>query len=119
MSNPVKFAMSGPEGWKDVPDIALETAELLKGKPMGLDHAYFEGENPGIRAGIWRSTAYSEFYEDYPGTEFMYILEGSVTLESDDFCETYVKGDAFLVPKGFRGHWKQTEPMLKYYVMID
>ena len=49
----------------------------------------------------------------------MYVLEGSVTLENDEFSETYVKGDAFLVPKGFRGYWKQTEPMLKYYVMID
>lgn len=119
MSNPVKFAMTGPEGWKDAADTALETAELIKGQPMGLDHAYFESEKSGIRAGIWRSTAYTEFYEDYPCTEFMYVLEGSVTLENDEFSETYKKGDAFLVPKGFRGYWKQTEPMLKYYVMID
>jgi len=119
MNIPVKFAPTGPEGWKEKADIALETAELIKGSPMGLDHAYHENEKAGIRAGIWRSSPYTEFYEDYPGTEFMYVLEGSVTLENDDFCETYVAGDAFLVPKGFRGFWKQTEPMLKYYIMID
>ena len=119
MNTPVKFAMTGPDGWKNAADTALETAELIKGQPMGRDHAYFENADSGIRAGLWRSTPYTEFYESYPGTEFMYVLEGSVTLENDTFSETYVKGDAFLVPKGFRGTWKQTEPMLKYYVMID
>lgn len=119
MNMPVKFAAAGPEGWKEAADVALETAELIEGKPYGQDHIYFENAAQGLRAGIWRSTPYTEFYEDYPCTEFMYILEGSVTLESDTFSETYRKGDAFLVPKGFRGTWKQTEPMLKYYVMVD
>jgi len=97
----------------------LETAQLIEGDAVGQDHVYFSRRSPGIRAGIWRAEPYTDFYESYPCDEFMYVLEGSVTLESDDFSETYRKGDAFLVPKGFRGHWKQTEPMLKYYVMID
>ena len=33
------------------------------------------------------------------------------------FSETFRKGDAFVMPKGFRGTWRQTEPMLKYYVI--
>jgi uncharacterized cupin superfamily protein len=49
----------------------------------------------------------------------MYVLEGSVTLEADGFTETYAKGDAFCVPKGFKGYWRQSEPMLKYYVIIE
>lgn len=119
MTLPIKFDKSGPEGWKQAADIALETADLKTDQPMGLDHVYFQDDKPDVRAGIWRSSAYTEFYEDYPCTEFMYILDGTVTLENDDFSQTYTKGDAFLVPKGFRGYWKQTEPMLKYYVMID
>lgn len=119
MKTPVKFAESGPDGWRSAADIALDTAELIDGQPMGLDHIYFENETSGIRAGVWRSTPYIEFYDAYPCNEFMYVLEGSVTLENETFSETYVKGDAFLVPKGFRGYWKQTEPILKYYVMID
>lgn len=119
MNKPVRFSVTGPSGWKDAADVALETADLIEGKPMGRDHVYFSKETSGIRAGLWRSTAYTEFYDDYPCTEFMYVIEGSVTLEADDFSETYTAGEAFLVPKGFRGTWKQTEPMLKYYVMID
>ena len=42
----------------------------------------------------------------------MVVLEGSATLESDSFSETYRKGDAFVVPKGFRGYWKQKGPLL-------
>ena len=119
MTKPIKFSETGPDGWLDVEDNPLETAELITGQPKGLDHIYFQKDAPGVRAGIWRSSPYTEFYEDYPCSEFMYVLEGSVTLENDEFSETYVKGDDFLVPKGFRGYWKQTEPMLKYYVMID
>ena len=48
----------------------------------------------------------------------MLVLEGSVTLETEGFSETYKKGDAFLLPRGFCGTWRQTEPMLKYYVLI-
>jgi len=116
---PVKFSAEGPAGWMNDADIELETAQLIEGKPMGLDHSYFHRETPGIKAGIWRSTPYTEFYESYPCDEFMYLLEGSVTVENDEFSETYRKGDAFLIPRGFKGYWKQTEPMLKYYVMID
>ncbi|MCV6591858.1 MAG: cupin domain-containing protein [Silicimonas sp.] len=119
MTLPIRFSATGPSGWPETPDEKLETAELISGQPMGADHAYFTDAEKGIRSGIWRSTPYTEFYEDYPATEFMYILEGEVTLESDVFSETYRAGEAFLVPKGFRGTWKQEAPMLKYYIMID
>ena len=116
---PIKFSKTGPDNWIDRIDIELETAELIEGQPMGLDHTYFQNIDQGIRAGIWRSSPYTEFYENYPCSEFMYLLEGSVTLENDYFSETYIKGDSFLVPKRFRGYWKQTEPILKYYVIVD
>ena len=48
----------------------------------------------------------------------LFDIEGEVTLESDDFTETYCKGDAFMLPKGFRGYWRQPEAVLKYYVLI-
>ncbi|MCZ4350903.1 cupin domain-containing protein [Roseovarius aestuarii] len=119
MTTPIKFSSNGPLGWAAAANIPLETEKLIEGDAMGHDHIYFNRDVPGVRAGIWRAEPYTDFYEDYPCDEFMYVLDGSVTLENDEFSETYRKGDAFLVPKGFRGYWKQTEPMLKYYVMID
>ena len=118
MTLPIKFAASGPAGWAQSPDVALETATLLEGVPYGQDHAYYSNPSVRVKAGIWRSTPYTESYESYPCDEFMVVLEGSVTLETDSFSETYRKGDAFLLPRGFRGIWRQNEPMLKYYVLI-
>jgi uncharacterized cupin superfamily protein len=48
----------------------------------------------------------------------MIVLDGEVTLEGDGFRDTYRKGDAFFVPKGFRGVWNQPVAMLKFYVII-
>jgi uncharacterized cupin superfamily protein len=119
MPTPIRFSPIGPDGWMDIADTPLETAELLKGLPMGQDHAYFNRPEAKLRAGIWRSTAYSERYDSYPTDEFMVVLDGEVTLTNETFSETYKKGDAFFVPKGFKGSWHQPGPMLKFYVIIE
>ncbi|MDA0219083.1 MAG: cupin domain-containing protein [Proteobacteria bacterium] len=119
MTLPVKFSPNGPEGWMAKPDVLQETAKLVDGLPMGNDHVYFDRVTPKFRAGIWRSQPHTEWYDSYATDEFMVVLEGEVTLENDDFRETYRKGNAFFVPKGFRGFWRQTQPMLKYYVIIE
>lgn len=119
MYTPVKFSTSGPEGWLASLKEPFEAAQLIEGDAVGNDHIYFESKSRGIRAGIWRAEPYTEYFENYPCDEFMYVLEGSVTLENNDFSETYGKGDAFLLPRGFRGFWRQTVPMLKYYVILN
>jgi uncharacterized cupin superfamily protein len=116
---PIKFSATGPDGWMQKPDVPQETAKFIDGLPMGNDHVYFDRTNPKFRTGIWRSQPYTEWYDSYAADEFMYVLEGEVTLESDGFSETYRAGDAFFVPKGFTGYWRQTQPMLKYYVIIE
>lgn len=102
-----------------MPDLPLDHAELLSGKPFGLDHIYFARAEKGLRAGIWRSKPYTERYESYPADEFMVVLEGEVSMEGAGFSETYRKGDSFFVPKGFKGLWRQPVDMLKFYVIIE
>ena len=116
---PIRFSSSGPTGWGALADVPLDHAELLAGLPLGQDFNYFQRPEAKLRAGIWRSTAYTEHYENYPCDEFMIVLEGEVTLENDAICETYRKGDAFLVPKGFKGIWRQPVAMLKFYVIVE
>lgn len=118
MPLPVRFSPNGPDGWAALPDQPLEHAELLAGLPVGLDHAYFERPDGRLKTGIWRCSAYTERYDSYPADEFMVVLEGEVTLEGEGFKDTYRKGDAFFVPKGFQGTWHQPGPMLKFYVII-
>lgn len=118
MTNPIKFSASGPENWLQSANLDLPTAKLIAGQPKGAEHQYYANDEHKLISGIWRSTPYTEWYDSYPCDEFMYVLEGSVTLENEDFSETYRKGDAFMLPKGFKGYWKQTEEMLKFYVLV-
>ena len=92
---PIRFSKSGPDGWSNLADLPLE------------------------HAGIWRSTAYTERYDHYPTDEFMVILKGEVTLENDEVSETFREGDAFFVPKGFKGVWRQPVDMVKLYVIVE
>ena len=118
MSKPVRLSPQGPSGWKDAPNVTLETFNLVGGDPTGLDHIYYANPETKVKAGLWRSNAYSEYYEDYPVDEFMVVLDGEVTLEGEGFRDTFRKGDAFFVPKGFKGTWHQPGPLLKFYVII-
>ena len=118
MNLPIKFSINGPVDWLSKKDKLLDTANLISGRPLGLDHAYYEKNKPFLKAGIWRSSPYTEYFEDYQYDEFMYLLDGSVTVESEHSQETFCKGDAFLLPKGFKGYWRQEEPVVKYYVLM-
>ncbi len=119
MPDPIRFSASGPAGFMAAAGVPLPTATLLEGQPVGLDHAYYDRAGAGVKAGIWRSCGYTEFYGSYPCDEFMLVLEGEVTLESEGFSATYKAGDAFLIPKGFKGYWRQPGEMLKYYMIVS
>lgn len=119
MPDPITLSATGPVGFLNATDMALPTAKLIEGQPFGLDHAYFSRPEAKLKVGIWRSSAYTEWYDSYPCDEFMVVLEGEVTIESDSFSATYGPGAAFLIPKGFQGYWRQPVAMLKYYAIVE
>jgi len=54
---------------------------------------------------------------DWPVDEFMYILEGRVEItDANGHSRTYGPGDAFVMPKGFRGTWRQLSKIRKINV---
>jgi uncharacterized cupin superfamily protein len=119
MPDPITFSATGPSDFLTAAPVALPTAKLIEGQPFGLDHTYFVRPEAKLKVGIWRSSAYTEWYDDYPCDEFMVILEGEVSIESDSFSATYGPGSAFLIPKGFKGYWRQPVAMVKYYAIIE
>lgn len=57
--------------------------------------------------------------DPYPHDEFMYFLQGGVTLSSTDGTVTEVKaGDGVLLPKGWTGVW-DSQGYRKIYVIYD
>lgn len=69
-------------------------------------------------AGIYRSGAVrAEIEEAYGVDEFMYFIEGGVTLTSTDGTRTVIRaGDALMIPREWRGVW-DTDGYLKIYVI--
>lgn len=114
---PVRFASTGPAGFP-IHSYRLPNAELICGEPIGADHVYFARPESKLLAGIWRSEPYTEHYDAYPCDEFMFILEGHVFVETDDFQMRFGENEAFLIPRGFRGRWRQPVSVVKYYVIV-
>lgn len=126
MSEPIRVIRLTPDGdpisgmtpWKN-----FAHDNVIAGEPRERRHRFYIGERlrPGqIRVGIWEATAYTEKLENYPKDEFMYVIEGSVTIvEEDGRQETFAKGDSFFMPSGFTGLWKQDETMKKYFMIFD
>ena len=79
---------------------------------LGSDEKFVSGM---YRAGASRS----EINEPYGVDEFMYFLEGSVTLTSSDgSVQTIEAGDAVTIPKEWTGIW-ETAGYTKIYVIYS
>ena len=103
MNLPIKFSINGPVDWLSEKDKLLDTANLISGRPLGLDHAYYEKDKPFLKAGIWRSSPYTKYFEDYQYDEFMYLLEGSVTVESEHSKKLSAKEMLFYCQRASKG----------------
>ena len=69
--------------------------------------------------GLWEGTAGSVFFEAWPYTEFCVMIEGHVAIYDHQYQrKDFRAGDAFIVPKGFRGTWQTLAPSRKYFVAM-
>jgi hypothetical protein len=62
--------------------------------------------------------------KDWPVDEFMYMVQGQLEItDSNGVKNLYGPGDAFVMPKGFNGTWRQLSPIKKitatYYNQKD
>jgi uncharacterized cupin superfamily protein len=80
-------------------------------------HNWYEDSTGVLSSGFWASNP-NRAEVDYTEDEFCYILEGRVRLtDSAGETEEYKAGDAFVIPKGFKGVWETVEPVKKFYVI--
>ena len=80
-------------------------------------HNWYEDPSGVLASGFWSSKPYKAAI-DYTEDEFCYILEGRVRLtDSAGKVEEYKAGDAFVIPKGFKGAWETVEAVKKFYVI--
>jgi uncharacterized cupin superfamily protein len=80
-------------------------------------HNWYDDPSGVLASGFWSSQPYKAAI-DYGEDEFCYILEGRVRLtDAAGKVEEYKTGDAFVIPKGFRGVWETVEAVKKFYVI--
>ena len=113
-----QFEVNGPAGEGLVEWDAMNPADLESGEPVQRGYFYYNDEASGFMAGVWDCTPFVGKIEAYAVDEFMYVLEGSVTMELEGGTSTTISaGESFIIPKGLVCKWVQTEYMKKFFVI--
>lgn len=87
-------------------------------KPVQKNHTCYEDTTGQFFSGTWDSEPFTSEIKPFPCNEFVYLLEGSITLIDEDGNEHFVKaGDAFFVPQGTVCGWRTTEYVRKFYAI--
>ena len=92
--------------------------KLVKGKYRTKTWNHFTGEDGRLYCGIWHSTP-GKVKIDYKEWEFCHFMAGKAVLTNEEGKSwTLKKGDAFIIPAGFKGTWETVKPVRKHYVIL-
>ena len=107
----VRFEPNGPGG------VGLKGNDRDTTK---IHHYYKSQADERVAAGVWASADFSGRMRKVTSTEFIYILEGAVTLlDKSGREETFKVGDAVLIPRGTEFQWKKSDNLKEYWVIFD
>lgn len=80
-------------------------------------HEWYQDRTGAFSAGFWAS-APSEIEVSYDEDEFCVLIEGTVELtDASGHTETFLAGQSFVIPSGFKGVWKSVTAVRKFYVV--
>lgn len=114
------FEPYGPDATGLVEWEPIDANELETGTPVQRVHIYHEEPVAGYMAGVWDCTAMTLKFCPYPVHEFMFLLEGSVTMELADASRITVNaGEAFVIPKGLPCKWIQPGYVRKFFMILE
>lgn len=92
--------------------------KLIKGKYQTKTWNHFTGEDGRLFCGIWESTP-GKVNVVYDEWEFCHFIEGKAVLTNEEGKSwTLKKGDAFIIPSGFKGTWETVKKVSKHYVIL-
>ncbi len=89
-------------------------------RPPAASVSTYVSSDKLFEAGVSRYDRVTLDLRDWPADEFMYIVEGQVEITpSGGEPHVYGPGDAFVMPKGFNGRWRQLSDLRKIQVMYS
>jgi uncharacterized protein len=113
---PMKLSGKGaPKPEKDKPD----PSKLISGDYLTTTWNHFTGENNRLYCGVWESTP-GKVSVSYDEWEFCHIMSGVLELQAQGSRKKhrFKKGDAFIIPAGFKGTWTTLKKVRKHYVIL-
>jgi uncharacterized cupin superfamily protein len=102
------------------PEVSEPAADrLISGKPVTRVSNYFTDSTQQFFAGRWSATR-GKWRVRYTENELCVMTAGRVIIESDSGeHNTFVSGDAFVVPAGFSGTWEVLEDCSKIFGIFE
>jgi uncharacterized cupin superfamily protein len=92
---------------------------VLEGDPVTTLHNCFTDATGRFFCGVWESTP-GRWSVSYGENELCLLLSGSARLVAEGGAgETFRAGDAFVIPRGFKGTWETLEPLRKLYAIFE
>ena len=121
MAQPLSFVRIGAAPGSDakLPPWPWNDADVLLAegmKPVGAK-SYDER---GLTLGTWACNEGAVEIQGHAVDEACFVVRGSVTVtDVEGRSETFSAGEAFLLPRGFRGVWSQSDDFMKLFVAIS
>ncbi len=99
--------------------VSAEHYRVVAGSPTARATNTFSDVR-GVDAGVAIYEPGSVELLGYPHDEYCFLLEGEVIItDASGKRQIFKRGDAFLLPRGFKGLWEMPQGMQKYYVVFD
>lgn len=99
----------------ELPSMPLPQEEILEGVPDARCLFTAESADAGASAGFWScDVGRYEFYFGYD--EFVYLVEGELTVTEEGRSFEMRPGDTAHFPQGCTTIWQVTKKMTKYFV---
>lgn len=116
--SPIRLKQDGTAGINLEPCNLVPADGVIDGEPQERGAEIFTANDGRFVVGLWECTPYAETFDAYPANEFCQVLKGRATLTDEEGnSQTFVAGDSYVVPEGFRGTFRVEETLLKYYVV--
>lgn len=93
----------------------IDPEAIIDGDPQ--ERAAIMVNDGKVFIGIWECAPYAEFFDTRSSHEMCCVVQGRCSLtEVEGKEEIFKAGDAFIVPKGFKGTFRVTETFRMYFM---
>ena len=106
----------------DVPPMAMASSDALVvsgDKPVQKSTVCYEDSTGKFSAGCWQSEPFESAMSGMPYQQFVYLLEGSLSLhDENDELHHFKAGDAFFLEQGTVCRWSTAEHVSTAYAIV-